>query len=267
METFMNDTFTRIACALALSVTAGCADFYASSVETSEIPILVKDIGSECETDDPVDTEIARVHVEQRGDMCVIEAAALVQAIEYADLEDDFDGIDLEGDNVYWEAGGICWRQADESDVDQAYEKCDYGPSVRADWRLAGEEAWSANSDFPNDATADLDISYYPGPMGTLDDVGGATPALFFSTNGDDFPGGPVTFAHNEFFDPFQEAAADQADLYSAVHAHVEVPMSVISEFTEHEYRISFAYQTYVQVAVTEQSFWEMVFGGWLGND
>ena len=263
----MNPTFARIACALALSTTAGCADFTFSYVEDAVLEIPVKDIGSACETDDPIDTDIARAHVEQEGDVCVITAAALVRAIEYADVEEGLDAVDLQDEGTYWSKGGLCWRAADDADVNQAYEKCDYGPYVQAEWRLAGEDAWSSNPDFPDQATADLDIAYYPGPVATLDDLSGdALPALLFSTSGQSFPGGPVTFSHDKFFDPFQEAAGDQEDLYSAAHARVEVPMSVIADFSEHEYQITFKYQMYVQVAVTEESFWEIIVESWFGG-
>ena len=263
----MRQTFARIACALALSATTGCADFLFSSVEDAVLEIPVQDIGSACETDDPIDTDTVRAHVEQEGDVCVITAAALVEAIDYADLKDDFDIVDLQDENTYWNKGGICWRPAEDSDAGQAYEKCDFGPYVQAQWRLVGEEAWSSNPDFPDQATAELDISYHPGPVATLDDISSeALPALLFSTSGQSFPSGPVTYAHDAFFDPFVAATDDQENLYSAVHARVEVPMSVIAEFAEHEYVISFEYQTYVQVAVTEESFWEIMLEGLFGG-
>jgi len=264
MKTFMDHTIVRIACALALSTTAGCADFYFSYVEDSVLPILVKDIGSECETDDPVDTDIARAHVEQDGDVCVMTADVLVRAIEYADLEDSLKSIDLQSPDTYWDHGGICWRPAAEEDEGAPYEKCDFGPNVQAEWRLVGEDAWSSDPDFPDQATAALEIAYYPGPVATLDDVSGASPAMVFTTSGQDFPFGPVTLDDSKFFDPFQDAVGPaEGDLYSVVHAHVEVPMSVIADFTEHEYRISFAYQMYVQGGVENESLLGLLFSGW----
>jgi hypothetical protein len=267
METFMNQTFARIACALALSASTGCADFYFSYVEDAKLKVPVEDIGSNCETDDPVDTDIARAHIEQDGDVCVMTADALVLAIEYADLEDAVDEItDLAEGQAEWPAGGICWRQAQSQDIGQAYEKCDFGPKVQAEWRLVGEEVYSPNPEFPDDATAWLEIAYYPGPVTTLDDVGGAPPAITFGTSGQEFPNGTVGLNDSNFFDVFRNAVSQEQDVYSVVHAEVEVPMSVVADFTEHEYEITFAYQMYVQGVVLDQSFWEIFFESLFGG-
>jgi hypothetical protein len=246
--------------------TQGCATFYFSYVEDSVLPILVKDVGSKCETDDTVDTDIARGHVEQDGDTCVITGEALVQAIEYADLEDALSTIDLQGPDTFWDEGGICWRSATDLDMGQAYEKCDFGPYVQAEWRLAGEDddAWTSDPDFPAAATARLEISYYSGPVATLDDVAnGSSPALTFSTSGANFPAGPLTYDHRAFFDAFTSAVDEsEENTWSKVSARVEVPMDDIADFSEHEYRIAFAYQMYVGGGVENESLMELFLRG-----
>jgi hypothetical protein len=270
METFMNHTFARAVCALALSATTGCASFDFSYVEDAVLPIVVQDVGSACETDDPVDTDLARVHVEQDGDMCVITGDALVRAIEYDDLAESLDTVDLQGDDTYWDDGGICWQAATDADAGKPYEKCDFRPYVQAEWRLVGEDAWSSNPDFPDQATVVLDIRYYPASSpGRVDEEGdGLPPGMSFDTNGQEFPAGGVGLTHAGFWDPFQEAVGpDQEDLYSFVHARVEVPMSDIADFTEHEYKISFAYQMYVAGSVEHESLLELMFAGLFGGE
>jgi hypothetical protein len=265
METLMRSTIARTACVLALSTGTGCADIYFTYAEDAALPILVQDVGSACETDDPVYTEIARVHVEQQGSECIITADALVRAIEYQDIVDSLNGVPL--DQAEWIDGGICWRAAEEGDGTLAYEKCDYGPNVQASWRLAGDEDWLPDPQFPPNASADLSLSYYPGPAESLDDVSGQDPGMTFSTSGQTFPLGEVVFSSNEFYGPFEQAVPD--DLYSLAHARVDVPMSDIAEFTQHEYEIDFSYQMYVQGYVEKQSLFELLldslFGG--GSD
>jgi hypothetical protein len=269
MESPMTNPFVRVAAALALAASTGCADFYFSYVEDASLPIVVQDVGAECETDDLVDTDVARVHVQQDGDTCVITADVLVRAIEYADLEESLDTIDLQGPGTYWRAGGMCWREATEGDEEQPYEKCDYGPHVAASWRLVGETEWSPDPEFPAKARAELALEYYPEPVPTLDDASGADAALVFATTGQSFPGGQVTFDHDAFFGPFRDAVGqdDPADLYSVARAEVFVPMADIAEFTEHELQIEFAYQMYVQGAVEQESLWELFFGSLFGAD
>jgi hypothetical protein len=265
METFMNHTFARIGCALALSSTTGCANLVFSYVQDSVLPIVVQDVGSNCETDDPVDTDIARVHVEQEGDVCVITGDAVVlSTIEYADLEESFDAIDLQGENTRWTDGGFCWRPATDSDDGQPYEKCDFGPTVKAEWRRVGDDAWMSDPEFPAAGTADVEIAYHHGSIDKIEYLVGLSRALAFSTTGANFPAGRVTLDDSEFFDRFNRSVDDEQDLDSVVHARVEVPMSVIAEFTEYEYRISFAYQMYVAGRVENESFWEIFFEGLL---
>jgi hypothetical protein len=259
MELDMNATMVRTACVLALSTGTGCADIYFTYAEDALLPVPIQDIGSECETDDPVDTEMARAHVEQDGDTCVITADVLVRAIEYQDVVDSLDGINVE--EAEWLDGGICWGEATEGDGTLPHEKCDYGPSIAATWRLVGEEAWLPDPEFPPQATADLAVSYYPGPLDTLDDIDERDPAMVFSTNGANFPGGVVSFDHPEFFDAFETAVPD--DLYSVVHARVEVPMTDIAAFAEHEYQMEFAYQMYVQGLIEGAPLFDGLFD-WL---
>ncbi len=149
--------------------------------------------------------------------------------------------------------------------MDYAYEKCDYGPRVTASWRLVGESAWSANPEFPANATAEISLAYYPGPVDSLDDVGGNDPAMVFSTSGQDFPLGEVDFDHFAFFAPFAEAVPD--DLYSVAHASVQVPMTDIAAFAEHEYKVDFAYQMYVQGALEEENFLALFFDSLFGRE
>jgi hypothetical protein len=261
MEMHMNRFFFRAACVLALSTSPGCADVYFSYVEDASLPMLVQDVGTMCDGDD-VDEDIARVRVEQVGSDCVITADALVRVIEYQDVIDSLSGIALE--DADWSDGGICTEPAQEDDVDEPWEKCDYGPMVTASWRPAGEDEWEPDPEFPAQATADIALSYYAGPVDSLDDVGGADPALTFSTSGQTFPTGGVEPVHAEFFDAFADAVPE--DLYSVAHARVQVPMSDIAAFAEHEYRIEFAYQMYVQGVLQEQNMLELLFESLFGG-
>ena len=268
-------TLARFACALLLSLTTGCADLDFSYVEDATLPpVEVSDIGSNCETDDPVDESFARVHVEQVGDECVITGAVKVMAVAHSDVVSFLDDMGVEPnefsrynpgapDATSWWNGGICWRAAVEDDEGSGIEKCDYGPTVDAQWRLVGEESWLPDPELPTAATAEIGVTYLVGEPKTLDAPGDADPGLIYSTNGDSFPAGQVELNHDVFFYTFEDAFFVEADIWSLLEARVTVPMSEIATFTEHEYRITFAAQTFAAGNVEGYSFLGGLFG-WL---
>ena len=266
-------TLARFAGALLLSLATGCADFDFSYVEDATLPPFeVKDIGSNCETDDPVDEENARVHVEQVGDECVITGAVKVMAVAYSDVVGFLDDMGVEPDEfvVYndqdpeatsWWNGGICWLAAGPDEEGTMIEKCDYGPTVNAEWRLVGAETWSPDPEIPTAATAEIGVTYVVGEPKTLDDPG--DPGLVYTTDGGSFPAGQVTFDHPAFFYAFENAFFSEADVWSVLHARTTVPMSEIATFTEHEYRITFAAQTWAAGNIEGYSVLGGLFG-WL---
>lgn len=267
----MSRTFARTACALALSATTGCADFIFSYADDSDLPPFeVKDIGSDC-TGEPVDEELARGTIERVGDECVITGELAIQAIKHEDvigfLEDiAVDHDDFSRGDAEWALGGICWRAADEFDDGDAYEKCDYGPMVDAEWRPVGASDWSDNPELPDGATAEIAVAFHSWPSTvSLDDAANVAPALVYETNGARFPEGDVYF-ENEFSTPFAEAFDAQLDLWSVLRARFTVPMADLGTFTQNEYRVFFAFQMYEQGAIDEQSLialWiNALFGG-----
>jgi hypothetical protein len=145
-------------------------------------------------------------------------------------------------------------------------EKCDYGPTVDAKWRLVGESAWSPDPDLPTGATAEITITYFVGEPKTLDEPNSKTPGLSYTTNGASFPAGQVDLEHEEFFYTFQDSFFEEADVWSLLQARVSVPMADIATFTEHEYQITFASQTFVAGHVAQYSvleaWMEWLFGG-----
>jgi hypothetical protein len=273
METCMK-TLVRFACAL-LPFATGCADIDFSYVEDATLPpVEVSDIGSNCETDDPVDEANARVHVEQVGDECVITGAVKVMAVAYEDVVSFLDDIGVDPsefsryspanpEGTSWWTGGICWGEAGPDAEGAANEKCDYGPTVDARWRPVGDDAWLPNPELPTQATAEIGVTYVVGEPATLDAAG--DPGLVYTTDGGSFPNGEVTFDHVSFFHAFEDAFFAENDVWSLLQARVTCPMSDIATFTAHEYQITFAAQTFAGGNIEGYSLLGGLFE-WLGG-